>query len=224
MEYNRLKNMLNLMKPFLPTDVTSLFEEFIEEYVQLLEINKYNYGIIKELGEDKDKLRQKLVQKNQQVEELNKLVAELQNDLFRYSQIEYERQKEQDEMVKRIEFLTKEVKRLQEEEEELRQQRETLENQVRRLKGKNTFLRILHQRAIREIELSIPKEEHESKVASLKKELLEIKHELECAKQEIAMLLAEKEKLKEKMYYHYTNGYKQGMYEHRRRKKILKSR
>lgn len=225
MEYQRVQKIFNLIKPVLPTDTVSLFENFIDEYKQLLDLTDYNYDIIRDLRELKDDLCRKLEGKSEEIEELKSLILELRNDLSTYIESEYDQQKEKDELKKQVDLLHRHIKRMQQEEKEkdaqygsLVEENKKLRVENKRIKQNNTFLRILHQRAIREIENSIPKEQHEELMSETIREKESLQSELEIVQAELVEVHSENEKLKEQLQYYYVNGYKQGRYEHRRRK------
>ena len=223
MKHERIQKLMNLMRPLLPTASVSMFEEFIDEYKQLLDISEYSNELTANLREDKEKLRRQLVMKDEQIDEFGLVIEELKKELSDYLEKDYEREKQKveicnirDQLTKRVNKLIRDVEKIQAAENEAKKQNQSLKIKNKKLRVNNSFIRVLHKRAIREIENAISKEEHQAIVESIKKEK---EKELEIAKHEIEGLQAEIEKMKEQHQYNFATAYKQGRFEHQRKRR-----
>lgn len=219
MTEEQIRKVFKLVEPFLPTKAIEGFNEFLEDHIQLKEMNQYNNsfielqrGTIENLGKKLGGVEQK---ENELIIQRDKLKEE--NDLLINKQ--YTSQKIHGEMRKNILFLEKQLESLQiqinleaEKNYQFVESTERLADERRRLI--DTYNQLLEQ-----YQLLIQKnEQQEVSIKELKSKEQELTGQFETLKEENALLLLELEHMKNEMKYQYDNGYAAALYQVRRKR------
>ncbi|MEX3623737.1 hypothetical protein [Viridibacillus arvi] len=214
-----VRKVFKLIEPFLPLHTVVEFEEFIESYIQLKDMDKYNLSCIKLQRETLESFRKKLQISEDEVHALKGQLTLLENENDVLLAQKYNEKM-------KFESLRKEMKKLEKENEGLQLLLKSEVEKNYQLVG--SIEKVAEEQrkvveVVKDLKLQVKQgvatnNEQITAITVLNEQLQRNQREKNLLEKDNDLLLSEVNGMKEKLVYEFDKGYKTALYQVRRKR------
>lgn len=219
MTEEQAKKVFKLIEPFLPLSTVTGFEELIESYVELKDMNEYNLSFIELQRDALESFGKRLSKHEEDTKELKVQLGAARSENDDLLLQNYNEQK-------RFENLRKDLNRLEKEKEsnylqferEVEKNYQLIESLEKVVDEKRRLLELCHELKQQIAQLVLKDEQNAADISTLTKQLEEINTEKIQLEKYYDIVMAEAIAMKDKLVYEYEKGYKTALYQARRKR------